>query len=584
MNRYKLLVMMLWLGVLLSSFPTLVLADDVEEIAADLRPASGYLVMPINGEFLVDLDASQGLRAGDLLSVVEPGEKIVHPVTQEVIGSLDSVKAILKVTRVKTGYSYARRISGEAKLDKGERVRRFAGLTAALYSSQMAGEKLYDRLRAALPELEWQGRFPAPADGQDKSVDLRFMLEGRMLRLLDSQGEQLRAYSVASAESGPSVVPSRASSVPAVNPPVVSSVAAMPSAPAAVVFPSQPAGVDFGPLRNLGKFPDRVLMAAFTGSGESLLVATVDASRLSVYAVADQLQQLGTTTIGDGLAKPLAVSWWRPVPGGPLYLAVTAAVEIEKNFGNIKETRLKGAIYAWDGRQLVPTVERVPYFLRTFDRDGDGQPETLLGQEFDPAQVYGRIFALSLAGRDLQRSAPSFDLPRRFFLPGSAVGDLDGDSQPELMTIYNKTLTIYSGAKKVYESSGNMGGSLASLTYDVNPGVVDTISDTVSLEVPPVVRDIDGDGIAELLAVATDTPVVSAPGIGPGVDRSWVAVIKYRNGMYDKGRLTFSRENPLQGLWEDAGRVFLVESQTTSVLSKEGTSSLLVYPLAPVSR
>jgi len=243
-----------------------------------------------------------------------------------------------------------------------------------------------------------------------------------------------------------------------------------------------------------------------------------------------------------------------------------------------------GAIYEWDGKALAPVVKKVPYFLETFDRNGDGQPETLLGQEFDLGQVYGRVFELRLENSQLQSSKPSFSLPWKFVLPGSAMGDLDGDGKSELITIHNDELTIFSGSERIYRTSGDMGGSLASMTYDVNPGVTDTLFKTVSLEISPVFRDIDGDGVAELLVVASDTSSIKAPGIGPGIKSSWVAVIKYRNGMYDKGRLRFERENPLQGLWEEAGQVYLVESITTSFLSQEGTSNLLVYPLATASQ
>lgn len=580
MEKFKLLLMVLWLGALLSAFPANALADELETIAEDLHPASGYLVMPIEEEFLVDLDASKGLRVGDLLSVVVPGEKIVHPVTNEVIGSLDSVKAVLKVTRVKSGYSYARRISGAEAITKGERVRRFAGLTAALYAPQQQDERFYDRLRELLPELEWQGRFRTRDGGNDSAMDLSFVLEGGELRLLDGQGEQLRAYAVATSGGGRPAAPTMVQPIPGVPLPG-SAPAPAPGPGTAAVFPAATTGVDFGSRETLAEFPDRVLMAGFVRDRERLLVATVDGSWVRVFEVAKGMQQIAATRVRDGAASPLAINWWRPDQTGPLYLAVTAAVEIDRNYGNTRETRMGGAIYAWDGKTLTPVVEKVSYFLETYDRNGDGRPETLLGQEFDLDQVYGRVFALTLENGQLQSSEPAFELPWRFALPGSAMGDLDGDGQAELITVYNGELAIFSGNREVYRNSGKMGGSLATLTYDVNPGMVDTLFETVSLEVPPLVRDIDGDGVAELLAIASDTSSVKAPGIGPGIESSWIAVFKYQNAKYDKGRLQIEREYPLQGLWEEAGQVFLVESTTSSAMSREGTSNLLVYSLAP---
>jgi len=571
-NRLRPLVVMLWLGVLLGSFPSIVLAVSIEEMAEDLRPAAGYLVMPLDGEYLIDLDVSHGLRVGDLLSVVEPGENIVHPITKEVIGSLDKVKAVLKVTRVKSGYSYARRISGTETLTKGEKIRRFADLTAALYAPQLQDEDFYDRLREKLPELEWQGHFQvAPDSGEESKVDLTFILDEQTLRLRDRNGEQLRSFTMPMVEKSQSAVSAAAQSAKAVNLPG--------DGAAAVILPDTPGLVDFGHLNKLDAFPKRVLMASFHKIQDRLLVATVAGSWVRVFEVADRLRPIGAIQVGEGTVVPLAVNWWQPAPDGPHYVAVTAISVIKKSFGNIEETRMSGVVYQYDGKTLAPVASQVPFFLGTLDRNGDGQPEILLGQEFDWQQVHGRIFELTLEDRELRKDKPSFPLPKRFALPGSTMADLDGDGQPEFIAVSNSELTIFSGDSEVYESSGQMGGSLASFTYDINPGVTDTLFDTVSLEIQPVVRDIDGDGIMELLAVASDSSSFKIPGIGPGINSSWVAVIKYRNGMYDKGRLRFQRENPLSGLWVDSGKLYLVETTTTSSLKNEGGSTLLVLPL-----
>jgi hypothetical protein len=71
----------------------------IDEVARDFKPISGYVIMEAGGEYLIDLDASKGIAAGDLFSVMRPGKKIIHPVTKKVLGTLEEVKSILKVTR-----------------------------------------------------------------------------------------------------------------------------------------------------------------------------------------------------------------------------------------------------------------------------------------------------------------------------------------------------------------------------------------------------------------------------------------------------------------------------------------------------
>ncbi len=114
--------------------------------------------------------------------------------------------------------------------------------------------------------------------------------------------------------------------------------------------------------------------------------------------------------------------------------------------------------------------------------------------------------------------------------------------------------------------------------------MVGSLFETVTLEIQPVTLDIDGDGAVELLVVASESSSFKVPGIGPGIEKSWVAVVKYRNGDYDKGHLTFERENPLQGLWAEDGKVYLIESKTSSTLSEEEKSKLLVYPITPTKQ
>src|SRR4030066_2317375 len=101
----------------------------------------------------------------------------------------------------------------------------------------------------------------------------------------------------------------------------------------------------------------------------------------------------------------------------------------------------------------------------------------------------------------------------------------------------------------------------------------------LSLEAPPFRHDIDGDGVAELLVVASETSVLKVPGIGPGVKKSWVNVMKYQNGTFRKGRLPGDLENPIQGIWAGGTQVYLIVSRTLSNLSNAGSSTLLALPL-----
>ncbi len=556
------------------------LAETVQE---DLRPISGYVVMKQGGDYLVDLDARHGLRVGDLLSVVTKGKEVVHPLSKEVIGRLDEAKAVLQVVQMKTGFSVARPLTEPTDIVDGDLVRRFALLTAVFRGPAGRGKELYDELRKSLPELEWQGFFPSGEGGGGPRADLVFSLENQELRMLDREGHPLRTWAYAPAAEqarreavaegpgkagGPGPVPSAAAPVPGP--------AGKGSAP---VLWSTGEGVDFGPFASLGELPSRILMAAFTRFQDRILLAAVDGRYIRVFDVSAGLRQLAVAEMRNVSVSPLAVAWWKPGKESPLHLAVTAGEEISESSGMIVKTEPAGALYEFDGRSLRLEVSGIRYLLGTFDRDGDGDPETLLGQEFILKTELGGTFLLALEGEKLVADKPGFELPREFTVTGSVLADLTGDGKPEAAYVRNGVLWIYSGTEMIYRSSKEMGGTISTLTYDKNPYVKDSMISVLSLEVPPFRLDVDGDGVPELLVVASDVGILQVPGIGPGVKKSWVDVVKYQSGSFRKGRLRGDLESPIQGIWADGNQVYLVVSKTTSAFSKAGNSTLLSLPM-----
>jgi hypothetical protein len=574
-------------GLLLAVSPRIASAGVAETVREDLRPISGYVVMQQEGDYLVDLDAGHGLRVGDLLSVVTKGKEVIHPLTKEVIGRLDEAKAVLQVTQMKSGFSVARPLPGAGNIATGDIVRRFSYLKTVFQGSSEQSRVLYEELRKALPELEWQGLFSAgERSGTEAKPDLLFTLEDRELRLLDRGGHQLRAWAYpAPVVAVPQQPVSEASRQPerpgSTGPPVP---VPIPTGKDSPTVRWSAGGVDFGPFTSLGELPSRVLMSAFTRELDQLLLATADGNRVRVFSVAGGLRQLAVAEVHGVAVSPLAVAWWRPAKTGPLYLVVTAGEEVSRSSGTRVETQLSGAIYEFAGQSLRLEATGIRYFLGTFDRDGDGISETLLGQEFNLRDEYGRTFVLNMEGGKIVASKPGFELPREFTVTGSALGDLTGDGKQETAYVRNGVLWIYAGRERIYRSSKEMGGTISTITYDRNPDVKASMLSVLSLEVPPFLHDIDGDGIPELLVVGAETGIVQVPGIGPGVKKSWVNVVKFQAGTFRKGRLPGDLENPIQGIWADGKQVYLVVSRTTSIVSKEGSSTLLALPLGQTPR
>ncbi len=140
--------------LLLFCFPFNSLAEIPDQLKSDFESISGMIIMPIGDEFLVDLDASVNLHEGDILTLIMAGEKIIHPDTKEILGTLDLAKGYLQVTQVKSGYSYAKLLSEGMTPQKGDRVKRFEQTPTRFESSQPEGN-LAEELKTALPHLNW---------------------------------------------------------------------------------------------------------------------------------------------------------------------------------------------------------------------------------------------------------------------------------------------------------------------------------------------------------------------------------------------------------------------------------------------
>lgn len=116
--------------IVLTGFTATYVAAGQEMQARDGAPLSGYVIQPEGDEFLIDLDARNQIAVGDLFSVVRVGEKIIHPVSGEVLGTHDSVKGVLKVTRVKEGYSVCLPVGAHSGIQRGDVIRRYQQVNA----------------------------------------------------------------------------------------------------------------------------------------------------------------------------------------------------------------------------------------------------------------------------------------------------------------------------------------------------------------------------------------------------------------------------------------------------------------------
>ncbi|ABA90356.1 hypothetical protein Pcar_3121 [Syntrophotalea carbinolica DSM 2380] len=559
-----------WLAALLLAMVGTAAAGTLEGLVKDLQPVPGYVVLPVQDEYLIDLDATKDLVVGDLFNVVQAGEKIIHPVTGKVIGTLDTSKGVLQVTRIKDGFSHTKAISSHSAIKRGDSIRRYSGLRAAFWDYTGKAEGFFSSLKAALPALNWQdfaaaqAEKPARPGAATTAADLLVVATRDGITVRDANFKVVRAY------------PLPAELQPAVSAPLQAAAPVAPATPYRLEAPARPVASPYGVqydismpgFQTLGALGFSAVMADFVRFRNEQLMAVTDGTIIKLYKAGEKMVPVAEFQPAT-MPQVFALHWWQPA-AGELYLAVSAW----------KENSLTSTVYRYENQTFTPVGKHLPYSLGSFDRDGDGRRELLLAQTFDNESFWGTIVReLQLRNGELETRDLDFELPRRFTVGGSLMADLDGDRKPETVFIRNGLLYVYSGTKQRYKSPKMMGGSLSGIIFEEQPDARETETHTVSFEVPPIAVDLDHDGSVELLTVASESSFMSAPGITPNIGKSWLAVVKFRDGMFVKGTLGEELDLPLQGLTLDQQRVLMVATQPGSVFGKNGDSQLLVFPL-----
>jgi hypothetical protein len=602
----KILPIVVFLSIIFSGFLLSVNAnaDMPEVIAKDFSPLSGVVVMVENGEIIVDLDASTGLAKGDLLSVISAGEKLVHPVTGKVLGNLEKVKGILKVTRLKDGFSYTRALQSK-EINIGDTVRRYEKIRAIFWDYTGEGKALFLRLRDDLSHMNWiefdtaQKLKPKdPAMITETEMAVVFILKNNTLQVRDPEFSVIREFifsdsigkegflSYSKRENdvvAPATLPGsekKPDKISKALPPYVLEEKPKkdPEQPVVPVFPaaSKQDKVDgvtpvFQDTRLIGQLPGGpVMMADFMPHENGLLLAATDGQKIRIFHITDKISLLMEKD-SPLYAPILYLSWWKPQHSGLPMLAIV----------NWSDHAPTSTLFSWDNNRLQPLKDRIPRFIAAFDSDGDGTPEMLLGQEYDPQEFFSyRIQEIKLIGNDIEYKSPIVNLPRRFTVFGGLLSDLTGDGVVETAFIRNGILYIYSGKDPVFRSSKKMGGSLSKLTYKMNPGAKHIMTNSVSIEIPLVAADLDGDGLREIFAVTSDRNLLSKTGISSGIENTWLTVLKYEDRIFNEGTIGEKMSTPIQGMTVFEDKLFLVVSETGSVFSEGGQSRLMQLPLA----
>jgi hypothetical protein len=529
----------------------------------DFKPLKAVVIGQEGEGWLIDVGREQGVHEGDLFSAVDHGKPVVHPQTGEVLGSMQRATGLLQVIWVQPRFSQVRKISGVGALALGAEVRRFDGLTAIFIDETETGEQLYMTLRDTLGQLRWlgyrkaAGTYAAPVD----AAQLSFYHNSEGLKVFGLDRQPLRLYPAAGYPGEvqpPSVAAAAAAATPAVVPPFV-------PAPAAAS-----ATADY---KDLGQLPVLAHMAAFVRQENRLLLAVSDGNGWQVLDIGT-----GAKVVAQSpkivMGRIIGLQWWQPEAKGKLYLAVTMQTD-ENAPGNINRSkRIESTLYRFAGDQPQIVHSVVANMVGSFDLDGDGRHETLLGQDLDRDITFGsRIRQYRPSGDDVVSSKADIPLPLGFPVIGGLLCRLGGTEGLSSVWVKNRSLYVARKGKSPSDVSGDMGGSLVSFSYDINSDAVNRLFRTASLEVAPICADLNGDGQSRIISTGSNVSLLSQFGVMPDIKKSWLVAVSYNGSKFRHQKIGPEIDDAaISGLTWDQNRLLLV----VTYQDKESGSHLMM--------
>ncbi|MBW6509185.1 MAG: VCBS repeat-containing protein [Desulfuromonadales bacterium] len=443
------------IALLMFLVPALALAQLPDQLLEDFAPADGIVLMAIGDSWLVDLDINQNLRPGDILSVMSPGETIVHPQTRDIVGRIDHVVGFLVVSRVMSGYSYADLLTKELSLQAGDQVRRFERIPA--YIDGAVPENLAQELKRSLSHLEWVATPPDTAD-----PGLSFQLQNERLNVTGRAGAVVGSYRYSTGQELAPMTPAIRQTEPvapvgpersALNRGVDSLLGTVGlsrgdtrlEAPG-IARQQQSDGVWISPP--LGENPVGLAVGDLTADGRSEIAIALE-NELRIMRMKDgQFSAVGVVSFPAG-TRLLAIDAHDLNKDGRAELYITAVIDND----------LRSQVVEYRNERFERVITMVNWFMRVVDLPGEGP--VLLGQRLSRSDepFLPPVFRIERTGDRLSRGA-DLDLPARInlfsMLPITAG---NGETLYASLSADDRLQLVNSSNDRLWRSSDYVGGS-----------------------------------------------------------------------------------------------------------------------------
>ena len=516
----------------------------LERIVKDLGPLDAVIIKGSGQRIVINKGLKRNVHKGDLWMVYATGEAITDPGTHEVLGSLMTPMAMLKVIRPEKLFSEVavRCLRETCAFNEGTVAHRFREIEAVFRDDKKgAHTRLYEWLRMKFPFMNWQGyetRLEA-AGTPPLSDGVSFIVEKDRL-VVWSGGDVVGIYDIAEKPKP---------------------VAAPPARPGRARLP-----VPGLPGRRASRVFHRVL--------------SIDRIAYSL-----QLQEIGPARVPFLFYLTKSGLCARELEGKAVFhyhhRGFGDMVSISVNPDGlvavnvfVQREGMQSAILKFNGKGFRVVARDINRILGFFDRDGDGRRETLLGESYDAEDFFGSgVYELEIRNGRVKRKS-SLRMPANFTVFGSFWADLDGNGIPEV-GFYNpgRKLVLREKGRKRWESPAKLGGSSQVIKMEIMEAGNVSTKDIVVWSRPAVMR------VEKQYAVAvpiTRTDILKM--LRSTYENARIGWLYYSEGRYVFSPMELRFQGPVQDLFVYHDTLYCMALEG-NFFTQEGRSHLMAASL-----
>ena len=424
-------------------FPAYAGTIPVDKLVKDLKVADAALISFPNGLFMINKGSSAGVRKGELWTIFSAGEVVKDPATGKKLGFLQVPAAEAKVTSIAENFSQVsiKLHDKSKKIKSGMAVKRFDKVDTTFQDSDGSNFADYEILRTKLPHLNWKAYLKDKNGFKDAGTYNGILITVLKKRLtVWCGGEVLGIYKL---ETDTLAGPARDSGA------AQRTTAHM--RPERLLLP----GIRTPSLNREVALQSYTFIKTFDNLIYNIKICKIDGRPYYIYLTEQGLYAQATDGSKrfqynyDGFGDVVS-AYIRP--DGLIALNIL-----------VQYKGMESQVLRFKDNKFNLVADNIHYILGFLDLNGNGDPESLIGQEYNQENFYGiNIYLLEVKKKSIKKTK-RLSLPSGFELFGSFRADLDGNGKDET-GFYNlgRKLNLYEKGKKKWGFLSPLGGSLQS--------------------------------------------------------------------------------------------------------------------------